>query len=307
MKVGFIGLGRMGMPMAHRLLQSGLDLTVHNRSRGNVDHLARHGAHPAFSPAEISRTSDVVLTCLPDVQSVETVFLGPAGVLSAARPGQVLVDHSTVGLSTSRWVAEAAREAGASFLDAPISGGVERAADGTLTIMVGGEQEAFESVKPALEVMGATVRHVGPTGAGTAVKLVNQLLCAIHSEAAAEAMLLGIRAGADPRMLLEILTTSWGQSFMLSRNAPVMIDRGFENARAPLKTYVKDVRLVRELAEEVGSPAPVADLTTRMFEEALDSGMGELDVSCLLLPLEERVAGEPVAGPPKEGASTADG
>jgi len=288
MKVGFIGLGRMGMPMSQRLLKAGFYLTVHNRSRGKVEELARLGAHPAFSPAEVSRASDIVLTCLPDVPTVENVFLGEDGIVPAARPGQILVDHSTVGPSTSRRIAEAAEAIGASFLDAPISGGVERAANGTLTIMVGGDQGAFERAHPVFEAFGANIRHVGISGAGSVVKLVNQLLCGVHSQVAAEALLLGVRGGADPRVLLEILGTSWGTSFMLSRNGPVMVERDFANARAPLRLYVKDLHLIREFAREIGSPAPLGDLTTEIFQEASNKGMGELDVSCLVLPLEER-------------------
>jgi len=225
---------------------------------------------------------------IPNVGEDALKNLGEDGIVPAARPGQILVDHSTVGPSTSRRIAEAAEAIGASFLDAPISGGVERAANGTLTIMVGGDQGAFERAHPVFEAFGANIRHVGISGAGSVVKLVNQLLCGVHSQVAAEALLLGVRGGADPRVLLEILGTSWGTSFMLSRNGPVMVERDFANARAPLRLYVKDLHLIREFAREIGSPAPLGDLTTEIFQEASNKGMGELDVSCLVLPLEER-------------------
>ena len=150
------------------------------------------------------------------------MFLGDGGIISEARPGQILVDHSTVGPDTSKAIYAAAAAKGAFFLDAPISGGVERAADGTLTIMAGGDAEAFAQVLPIFEACGTNIRHVGAPGAGSIIKLINQLLCGIHSLAAAEAFLVGTRGGADPQTLLDILSTSWGTSFMLSRNGPVM-------------------------------------------------------------------------------------
>ncbi len=286
MRVGFVGLGRMGMPMSRRLLDRGFHLTVHNRSQGKVDELARLGAYPAGSPEEVVRDSDLILTCLPDVPTVEEVYFGEAGILLAAVPGQVMVDHSTVAPSTSKRIAQAAENRGTRFLDAPISGGVERAADGTLTIMAGGDTDAFQRALPAFEAFGTNLRHVGPSGSGSVVKLVNQLLVGIHSLAAAEALLLGTRAGADPRVLMEILGTSWGASFMLSRNWPVMVERDFENARAPLRLVAKDMGLIEDFARDIGSPIPLGDRTLEVIREAIAGGMAELDVSCLVLPLE---------------------
>ena len=144
LKVGFIGLGRMGLPMCYRLLGAGFDLTIHNRSQGKVREIAASGARPATSAAQVTQESDIVLACLPDVAAVEAVFLGDDGVIANCRQGQVLADHSTVGIHTSKACAAAAQVGGAVFLDAPISGGVERAADDTLTIMAGGEKEAYQ-------------------------------------------------------------------------------------------------------------------------------------------------------------------
>ncbi|MEK7806728.1 MAG: NAD(P)-dependent oxidoreductase, partial [Chloroflexota bacterium] len=227
LKVGFIGLGRMGLPMCYRLLHAGFELTVHNRSQGKVLEIAAAGAHPAISAAQVTAEVDIVLACLPDVATSEEIFLGPAGVIANSRPGQVLVDHSTVGITTSKACAAAAEARGAAFLDAPISGGTERAANGTLVIMAGGPKQAYDRALPVFEAMGTTVRHIGPTGTGTTVKLVNQLLVGIHSVAAAEAMLLGAKSGADPVLVFEVVNSGWGQSFMLGRNAPVMLDRNF--------------------------------------------------------------------------------
>ena len=152
--VGFIGLGRMGLPMARNLLRTGFPVVAHNRSRGNVDIIASEGAVKATSPAEVARSSHIVLTCLPDVPAVEQVYFGENGLLPAIRPGHLLIDHSTVGPTTSQQIAKAASQRGAPFLDAPISGGIERAADATLTIMVGGDRQAFDAVLPVMQGHG---------------------------------------------------------------------------------------------------------------------------------------------------------
>jgi len=269
LKVGFIGLGRMGLPMSYRLLQAGFDLTVHNRSQGKVQEIAGAGAHAAASAAQVTREADVVLACLPDVATSEAIFLGDGGIIANARPGQVLVDHSTVGMSTSKACAAAAEAKGASFLDAPISGGTERAIDGSLTIMAGGPKEAYDMALPVFQAMGTTVRYIGPTGTGTVAKLVNQLLVGIHSVAAAEAMLLGAKSGADPAMIFEVVNSGWGQSFMLGRNAPVMLDRDFDGARTQIKVFLKDMGLIQELVHDLDMPAPGADLAYQIINQAV--------------------------------------
>jgi 3-hydroxyisobutyrate dehydrogenase/2-hydroxy-3-oxopropionate reductase len=284
--------------MSRRLLQAGFDLTVHNRSQGKVQEIAREGAHPARSTAEITENTDILLACLPDIATVEEVFLGSGGVIESARPGQVLVDHSTVGVKTSRACAEAAKKKGARFLDAPISGGTERAQDGTLTIMAGGSQEAYDKALPMFEAMGATVRLIGPTGTGTTVKLVNQLLVGLHSLAAAEGMLLGAKSGADPELVFEVVNSGWGQSFMLNRNAPVMMDRDFDGVRTQLRVFLKDLGLIHELAQELKVPTPGADLVYQLLSQATEQGLGDMDGAAIVLPLEEK-AGFQIKRKPK--------
>ena len=291
-KAGFIGLGRMGLPMSYRLLGAGFDLVVHNRSQEKVRQIADSGALPGRSTAETTRNCDILLACLPDIATVEEVFLGADGIIENAQPGQILVDHSTVGMATTKACAAAAADKGALFLDAPISGGAERAANGSLTIMVGGPGEAYERARPLFEAMGATIRHIGPTGAGTAVKLVNQLLVGIHAVAAAEAMLLGAKAGADPALVYEVVSTGWGQSFMLDRNAPVMLDRNFEGDRAQLRVILKDLGLIQDLAQGLESPIPAGDLAYRKFTEASAAGFADLDPAAIVLPLEEQTGVE---------------
>ncbi len=287
-KVGFIGLGRMGLPMSYQLLNAGFDLTVHNRSQEKVRQIVDAGASPGNSAAETTQAADILLACLPDIATVEEVFLGAGGIIENARPGQVLVDHSTVGMSTTQACAAAAAAQGALFLDAPISGGTERAASGSLTIMAGGSREAYERAMPVFEAMGATIRHIGPTGAGTTVKLVNQLLVGIHTIAAAEAMLLGAKAGADPALVFEVVSSGWGQSFMLDRNAPVMLDRNFAGDRVRMPAMIKDLGLVQDLARSLDSPIPAGDLAYQKFSEAVASGLTEQDPAAIVLPLEEQ-------------------
>ena len=287
-KVGFIGLGRMGLPMAYRLLRNGFPLTVHNRSQAKKRQIASDGAHLAGSAAQVTQGADFILACLPDVAAVEAVFLGQDGVIANCRQGQVLIDHSTVGIATSKAIAAAAEERGARFLDAPISGGTERAVDGTLTIMVGGPNEAYQRALPLFQAMGTTIRHMGPSGTGTAVKLVNQLLVGIHSVAAAEALLLAARSGADPETVLEVVDSGWGHSFILGRNAPVMTKREFQGERVQLKMVLKDLQLIRDFARDVDSPTPAGDLSLQLFQEAIQRGLGDLDLAAIVLPLEQQ-------------------
>ncbi len=287
-KIGFIGLGRMGLPMAYNLLRAGYDLTVHNRSQEKVRQIADAGATAATSTAEVVANCDIVLACLPDVATCETVLLGENGALPNARPGQVIVDHSTVGAATSKACAAAAESHGAMFLDAPISGGTERAADGTLTIMAGGPPEAYARAQPVFDVMGAVVRHVGPNGSGTAAKLVNQLLVGVHKVAAAEAMLLAAKSGADPALVFELVNSGWGQSFVLGRNAPAMLDRDFDGIRTQLRVFLKDLGLIQEMARDLDTPIPGGDLAYRLFHEAVEQGLGDLDGAAIVLPMEEQ-------------------
>ena len=289
-RVGFIGLGRMGLPMARNLLRAGFPLVVHNRSPGNVGLIASEGAIPAENPAEVARSSDIILTCLPDVPAVEQVFLGTGGLLPAIRTGQLLIDHSTVGPATSQQIAREASQAGASFLDAPISGGVERAANATLTIMVGGDRSAFDTALPVMEAMAAKVSYVGASGAGSVVKLVNQLMVGIHSLAAAEALVLGAKGGADPEMLVEIIQTSWGQSFMMERNGPTIIHRNFSGERAQVRTILKDLNLIQTFARTVDAPIPAGEQATQVFQEANDKGLAGHDLAAIVMLLEEAAA-----------------
>lgn len=285
MRVGFIGLGKMGRPMAQNLLKAGFTLVVHNRSRGPVEELARLGAQPASSPAEVVAQVDVVLTCLPDPPAVELVYLGENGLIPHARPGQILVDHSTVGPSTSRKLAAAAAARGVFFLDAPVSGGTAGAQAGTLTIMVGGPEEAFQRVLPVFQAMGKNIRRVGPNGAGSTIKLVNQLLVAINMAGVVEGIVMGVKAGADPQVMLEVLSTSFGGSAMLSRSVPLFLERRFQPG-TPINLILKDLRLIDELGQELSLRLLMGSQAEQVFREARALGLGDLDMAALVQPLE---------------------
>jgi 3-hydroxyisobutyrate dehydrogenase-like beta-hydroxyacid dehydrogenase len=293
MRVGFIGLGNMGGPMARNLLRAGFPLVVFNRTRAKGEDLARAGAVLAESPAAVAGNADVVLACLADVPASREVFLGPAGVVAAARSGQVFADHSTVDIATSRAVHEASRPRGAWFLDAPVSGGPTGAADATLTIMAGGEAEAFERARPVFAALGSTVIHVGGAGAGTAAKLANQLLVAVHSLAAAEALALAGRAGVDPGKLAAILARSWGQSRMLERAAPRYAAADHGPSGAPLRNLKKDLGIILDLARSLGLQLPAATEAQRACDTLVQSGRGEWDVTALRLLIEGAGKGTP--------------
>ncbi|MCL4458537.1 MAG: NAD(P)-dependent oxidoreductase [Chloroflexi bacterium] len=295
MRVGFIGLGKMGRPMALNLLRANFSLTVHNRSRAVVEELVQMGASGAASAREVARGCDVVLTCLPNPATVEEVFLGPEGIISATREGHILIDHSTVGPSTSREIAAAAREKGAYFLDAPISGGPAGAQAGTLTIMVGGDKGAFDQVLPILQAMGKNIHHVGSVGNGSIVKLANQLLVGINLAGVVEAMVLGTRAGVDPQVMYDVLSTSFGSSAMLMRSVPLFLRRNFHPATS-IGLICKDLGIVGELGKEQQVRLLLGSLAEQVFNEAKAMGLGDQDMAALVLPL-ERLANTEVRGP----------
>lgn len=294
MNVGFIGLGKMGRPMSLNLLKSGHTLTVHNRSRAVVHELAAQGARPASSPEEVALASDIVLPCLPTPASVEEVYLGERGLIGAARAGQVLVDHSTVGLDTSKRLAAEAAARGAGFLDAPVSGGPLGAQNATLTIMVGGDDAVFRQALPVFQAMGKNIHHVGPTGAGAVVKLVNQLLVCINMSAVAEAVMFGVKAGVDLQTMLDVLGTSFGGSAMLTRAIPLFQQRNFEPG-TPIELILKDQGLIHNLAGDLGVRLLMGSQAKAVFEEARALGLGTKDMTALILP-QERIAGREVTG-----------
>ncbi|MDQ6900814.1 MAG: NAD(P)-dependent oxidoreductase [Candidatus Dormibacteraeota bacterium] len=300
MEVGFIGLGKMGQPMVRRLLAAGHRVAVHNRSRPAVEELAAEKAVAADSARQVAARAELVLTALPTPEAVESVY---GELAAAARPGQLFADHSTVSPDASRRCAEllAAKQAG--FLDAPVSGGPDGAAAGTLTVMAGGSEFAFQRALPAFGAYGRNIRLCGPVGAGQAVKLVNQLLCGVHSAAAAEAAVFGARLGIDADLLLEMLGTSFGSSRMLTRNVPRFISRDFSGATS-VKLLVKDLGLIAAEARGAGLTLQLGEVTERLFQAAAAAGLEDEDIASLVK-LTETAAGTKVQARQHDGDGTA--
>ncbi len=286
MTVGFIGLGNMGQGMADNLLAKGAEPVVFTRTASKIEAMADRGAIPASSSADLTSRVDVVLACLPSVQHSLDIITGE--IIPAAKPGQVIVDHSTVDIGTSRKCAEAAESVGAIFIDAPISGGPGGAADGTLSIMCGGSAEAFEKALPYFDLMGANVVHMGPNGAGTAMKLINQLLVGVHTAAAAEAFALANSAGVDILAAAGLLGVSWGGSTMVGRSAPITADRDFENSAAPVRNLDKDLGIIRDLAQAEGLSLELALKSQELFHQMMDDDQGENDIAGVLEIIESR-------------------
>ncbi|HYJ61582.1 MAG TPA: NAD(P)-dependent oxidoreductase [Actinomycetota bacterium] len=281
-RVGFIGLGIMGRPMAGHLLDAGLPLTVHSRSPGPVDELVTAGASRAASPAEVAAASDVVITMLPDTSDVVDVI----GVLvPALAPGSLVIDMSSIDPGPTRELAGAVAAAGSSMLDAPVSGGQKGAIDAALSIMVGGEDAAFARAEPTLRLMGANVVHVGPSGAGQVTKACNQLVVAATIEAVAEALLLAERAGVDPAKVREALLGGFAGSKILEVHGQRMLDRTFDPGFR-IRLHRKDARIVSDAAASAGSPIPSFAVVAQQLQRAVDAGDGELDHSALFRELD---------------------
>ncbi len=279
-RIGFIGLGIMGRPMARHLLDAGFPLTVHSRSPAPVDELVEAGASRAGSSAEVAAASDVIITMLPDTPDVEQVLFGADGVASTAGSGSLAIDMSSIEPIPTRAFAERLAAQGVDMLDAPVSGGEKGAIDAALSIMVGGSPEAFQRATPLFETMGKNIVHVGPSGAGQIAKACNQLVVAATIEAVAEALVLAERAGVDAAKVREALLGGFAGSKILEVHGQRMLDRAFDPGfRARL--HRKDARIVLDTAKEVGAPVPAFEVVARQLDELVESGGGELDHSGL--------------------------
>jgi 2-hydroxy-3-oxopropionate reductase len=277
----------MGKPMARHLLAAGFPLTVHSRSPGSVDELVAAGAARAVSPVEVARASDIVITMLPDTPDVEHVVLGDDGVASGIGVGGLVIDMSTIDPAPTRAIAEALASRGVEMLDAPVSGGEKGAIEATLSIMVGGSEQAFARAMPLFEVMGANIVHVGPIGAGQVTKACNQLVVAATIEAVAEALVLAERSGVSPAKVREALMGGFAGSKILEVHGQRMLDRAFEPGfRARL--HRKDARIVLDAARESGSPIPSFEVVAAQLDRLVDdAGRGDLDHAALFTLLDE--------------------
>ena len=284
--VGFIGLGIMGRPMARNLMQAGNRLIVLDRNPAPVAELTSLGAEVAESPGLLASGSDVVITMLPDTPDVEEVALGPGGVLSGIRQGALYLDMSTVSPMLAGRISEAGASKGAAILDAPVSGGEVGAQKATLSIMVGGEEGAFERALPLLQAMGKNIVHCGGPGAGQIVKACNQILVALTIEGVAEALTLGARAGVDPAKIVQVLGAGLARCGVLETRGPRMIAGDFAPGFRS-RLHYKDLRIALAAGQAYQSPLPATAIVHEMFKQMVVSGRGELDHTGLLDLLQE--------------------
>ena len=276
----------MGQGMADNLLRAAdIELTVFSRRADKVSAMAAKGATPAQSVPELVLNVDVVLACLRDVPTSRAILLDK--VAPIAYPGLTIVDHATVDIATSKACAEVFNKQGTNFLDAPISGGPGGAANGTLSIMVGGSESVFEHTLPVFKAMGSNIFYMGETGAGTAMKLVNQLLVGVHSLAAAEALQFATSAGVNLLTAAKVLAVSWGGSTMMARNAPITHERNFANSAAPLRNVVKDMGIVSTEADIGNLNLPLTSATKRAFDHCLSEGLETEDPAAVIKLLEQ--------------------
>lgn len=285
-RVGFIGLGIMGRPMAKNVLSKGFPLSVYNRSSAAVEELAKLGARPCQSSREVAEHSDVILTCLPDSPDVEQVILGPHGVLEGAKPGSIIADMSTIAPQVSIRLAEEAAKRGVQMLDAPVSGGDKGAIAGTLSIMVGGTKEAFDACLDIFRAMGTKIVHVGDIGAGGYTKLANQIMVALQLEAMAEGLVLGAKAGVDPALMVEAIGAGLARCGVLEMRAPNVLEGNFTPGFM-IRLHLKDLRLALEAGHALGVPLPVTAVVREMYNALQVAGKGDRDHSAIILLLED--------------------
>jgi 2-hydroxy-3-oxopropionate reductase len=287
--VGFIGLGIMGSPMARNLRRAGYPLLVHNRTRAKEDALVSEGASAAGSPREVASHADVVITMLPDSPDVEAVYLGEDGVIAGARQGQLLIDMSSIAPAVAREVASAASGVGASMLDAPVSGGDVGARDGTLSIMVGGSDDAFDRARPLFDVLGKTVVHMGESGTGQTAKACNQILVAVTIEAVSEALVLASKAGVDPERLIEVLSGGLAGNRVMEVRRRNFLDHDFTPG-FKLALHHKDLGIALRTARELDVFVPTTAIVDQMLAALEAAGDGGLDHSALLKVIEQASA-----------------
>jgi 2-hydroxy-3-oxopropionate reductase len=287
LKVGYIGLGLMGKSITRNILKAGFPIVVHNRSRGAVDELVAEGATSADSPKEVAEQVDVVFTNLPDTPDVEKVVLGENGITEGAHNGLIYVDNSTIKPACARKIAENLAGKNVFALDAPVSGGDIGARNGTLTIMVGGDASALEKVMPVFMAMGKTVTHVGDSGAGQVAKAANQIMVAAQMVAMGELLVFSKKAGVDPRKVVEAIKGGAAQCWTLDVKPPRLFD-GNRNPGFKAHMQLKDLKIILDTAQEYDIPISGTAENAKLFQQMIDSGMGELDNSAVVGVIEDK-------------------
>lgn len=279
MKIGLIGLGIMGKPMAKNLLKAGYDLTVSDLNKAAVDEVIAAGAKTA-SNAEIGETCDLVLTMLPNSPHVKSVMLGANGVAAHMKPGSVFIDMSSINPVASKEIAAELAKKGVEMLDAPVSGGEPKAIDGTLSFMVGGKQEIFDQFKPVLEAMGSSVVRCGEVGAGNTTKLANQIIVACNIQALAEAFTLAQMAGVDPQLVLDAIKGGLAGSTVMNAKGPMMI-AGNDKPGFKIDLHIKDLNNALDCAHSVGAPVPMTAAVQEILQWMHSHEGGQKDHSAI--------------------------
>ena len=293
MRVGFIGVGNIGLPMAEQIRESGYSMVVHDIRREAATPLLEGGADWADSPKEVAELCDVVCTCLPGPQEMEKVTLGEDGLIHGLRPGSIYIDHTTNSPELVKRVHQEVVKSGAAMLDAPVSGGKEGAETRDLTVLVGGDSDVLEGVRPVLDAMAKTVMHVGPIGSGCVGKVMHN--CAIFSleQAMVECLTLGIKAGVEPAVMVEVFQkAALGRNMGLHVRLPATLFSGDFDPRFALKIAYKDMSLATDMAKLHDVPMPVTYETERAMAEAMDRGWADRDSSIFLTLQEERAGVE---------------
>lgn len=277
-KIGFVGMGTMGGPMARRLASGGFAVRGFDVSAERARQAAAAGVALATGPADAARDADVVLSSLPDPATVRRAYLGPDGVLSAIKAGAILIDLSTIDPETWREVAAAARAKAVDCLDAPVSGGPLEAGNGKLVFLVGGDAAVLERARPVLTALGTELHHIGPLGSGLVVKIVNNMMSIANVAVAAEAMVLGVKAGVEPKRLFEILSTSGGRSHHFLKRFPNVLAGDF-TPNFGIALSRKDIALALAMAGKLEMPVPLASAVRQVYEAAHAQGFGGLDMA----------------------------
>ncbi len=272
-RVGFIGLGIMGRGMAANLLKAGFSVTVWNRTITRMEELVAQGAHAGANPADVAARSDIVVTCVSDTPDVQAVILGENGVIHGIQAGSLVVDCSTISPQATQEIATHLAQTGVFMLDAPVSGGSEGAAKGTLSIMVGGDADQFERALPVFRAMGKTVTHVGGNGAGQTVKLVNQVLVVGNCLAMCEALMFAEAGGVDLQKTYDAISQGAAGSWMFTNRAPQIIHRDWRPGFT-IDLQQKDLRLVLDAADQFGVPLPATSLIFQLYRTLQAQGLG---------------------------------
>lgn len=294
--IGFIGLGAMGSGMVEMLLKNGYSVTCFDINSDAVQAAIKKGAFAAGSPSGAGKESDIIILSLPSPQIVQDTILSDHGVLKGLHPGAYIIDMSTTDPVTTRKIDDVAVSQGIRTLDAPVSGGPIRAAEGTLTIMVGGSTEDYQACLEVFEILGSNVFHVGPIGAGQTVKIANNALSAVHTAVIGEVLLTGVQAGVDPKIMLDVFRESSGNCYMIEHRIPkTVLEDKYDPPSFSMDLMIKDVGLYLKTAQDMKIPSIITSTAYQIYTAGQSSGKGQKDHTAVVQVIEE-MAGKKISG-----------